>query len=154
MAGAAFVVTVGMTDVPRSRPSGRPSFLATVLPTLVRWSADILTASLVGGYAIGYWWPVALELTQTFGPRESGDIKILGVLVFLFLGLVGTVIILGLSLVVVFVVVRLLPKPLQVAVRVAGASTFLLLLFIHRQQAMFLLRNLIRGTLRGQGIAV
>jgi hypothetical protein len=154
VAGAAFVVTVAMMDAPRNQPSGRPSFLSTTLPPLVRWSADILTAFLVGGYAIGYWWPAALELTQTFGPRESGDIKILGVLVFLLLGLVGTVIILGLSLVVVLVVVRLLPKPLQVAVRVAGASTFLLLLYIYRHHAMFLLRNLIRGTLRGQGIAV
>jgi hypothetical protein len=125
-----------------------------ILPTLARWLADILTAAVVGGYAIGYWWPAALELTQRYGPRESGDIKILGVLVFLGLGLVGTVVILGLSLVLVLTVVRLLSKPIGVVVRVAGASAFLLLLFIHREQLMFLLRNWIRGTLRGHGIAV
>jgi hypothetical protein len=42
--------------------------------------------------------------------------------VFFVLGLIGTMPILGLSLVVVLAVVRLLPKPLRAAVRGAGAS--------------------------------
>jgi hypothetical protein len=148
-------MTNGAPRSPHSRDrSGGPSGAAKILPTLVCWSADLLTAALVGGYAIGYWWPAALELTQRYGPRESGDIRILGVLVFLVLGLVGSVLILGLSLVVVLAVVRLLPKSLRAAFRAAGASASLFLLYIHRQEVMFLLRNSVRGTLRRHGIGV
>jgi hypothetical protein len=39
-----------------------------------------------------------------------------------------------------------LPKPLRAAFRRAGASACLFLLYIHRQEVRFLLRNLVRGT--------
>jgi hypothetical protein len=118
----------------------------------MRWSADALTATCVAGYFVCLWWPEALQLTKEYGPKESGDIKMLGVLVFLALGFVGTGLILGLSLVVVVAGVRLLPSPLRAAVRGVGVSVFLGLAWIYRQELVWLLRHLVHGTLRRHGI--
>jgi hypothetical protein len=120
---------------------------------LLGWAADLLTALVVAGVAIYKWWPVALKLTETYGPKESGDIRILGVLVFFALGLVGTTVILGLSLVPVIAIVRLSPAPLRMTTRVVGVALFVVLAYVHRDTLMFMTHNLVYGTLRRYGLA-
>jgi hypothetical protein len=123
-----------------------------LLWTLLGWSADVAAALLVAGYAIYRWWPIALEVTQRYGPHESGDIKLLSVLVFLGLGLAGSGLILGLSLLAVIAIMRLLPGPARAVIRVSAVVGLGIFLYVERSTVMFLLQNLVHGPLRRYGV--